>query len=309
METRVFISYRREDSSYPASTLHHFLAGKFGSRNIFFDVESVPYGADFVNRIGRAIEQSSCVIAMIGPEWARRIGEDSDFVRREIEIALRAEIPVLPVFVGNLSQIPDGLPPSISSLRNRNGIRMRPGIADQARDLEEIHASIRRLASPAAKPTVPVAPEESFDRDSQLDHKALLKKAWELSSARKYDEMIRYYVLAATNGSGAACRALVEIYSDGKFRDRDPREVARWHRVAAELGDRQSQYEIGSSYAMGFGVPVDFGQARYWLRLAAADRHKPASILLSHLESPLFRLAMRIVGRLRLSERFGKYEF
>jgi TPR repeat protein len=101
----------------------------------------------------------------------------------------------------------------------------------------------------------------------------------------------------------------VEIYSDGKLRDRDPRQVARWYLRAAELGDRQSQYETGSSYAMGYGVRVDFTQAKYWLRLAAADGHRPAAILLSHLESPLFRLVMRVVGRFRLAERFGKYEF
>ena len=37
----VFISYRRQDSAWPARQLYEALAGRFGAQNIFKDVDDI----------------------------------------------------------------------------------------------------------------------------------------------------------------------------------------------------------------------------------------------------------------------------
>src|SRR5687767_11846527 len=45
---RIFISYRRQDSAYPAGWLYDRLADRFGADQIFKDVDSIELGDDFV---------------------------------------------------------------------------------------------------------------------------------------------------------------------------------------------------------------------------------------------------------------------
>jgi TIR domain len=94
----IAISYRREDSLTIAGRLYDGLQAEFGERNVFMDFDSIPPGVDFRERIKETIERSDLVIALIGPQWlgeqsdgSRRIDDPSDFVRLEIEYALKME--------------------------------------------------------------------------------------------------------------------------------------------------------------------------------------------------------------------------
>lgn len=44
MAGRVFISYRRDDTAYPAGWLSDRLAEHFGRQQVFKDVDSIPLG-------------------------------------------------------------------------------------------------------------------------------------------------------------------------------------------------------------------------------------------------------------------------
>jgi clan AA aspartic protease (TIGR02281 family) len=46
-------------------------------------------------------------------------------------------------------------------------------------------------------------------------------------------------------------------------------EAMRWYRIAADQGNALAQYNIGSLYANGLGVPRDYSQAMRWYRMAA----------------------------------------
>ena len=46
-------------------------------------------------------------------------------------------------------------------------------------------------------------------------------------------------------------------------------EAAKWFRKAAELGVRDSQYNLGILYARGLGVDKDLRQSCLWFSLAA----------------------------------------
>jgi hypothetical protein len=132
----IAISYRREDSLPIAGRLYDRLKAKFGQRNIFMDFDSIPPGADFRERIRQTIERSDVVIAVIGPHWLgeesdgfRRIDDPTDFVRLEIEYALRGNIPVIPVLINNtVMPKPDKLPTQIEPLAFRNALPLDSGL-------------------------------------------------------------------------------------------------------------------------------------------------------------------------------------
>ena len=104
---RVFISYRREDSSGWAGRLYDRLSQRFGGDNVFMDIDTIEPGLDFVEVIQRAVGSCDVLIALIGRQWPtvsdatgqRRLDNPEDFVRLEIAAALRRDIPVIPVLV------------------------------------------------------------------------------------------------------------------------------------------------------------------------------------------------------------------
>jgi len=66
---KIFISYRREDSAYPAAVTRSRLVSDFGEGEIFFDVDSIPPGHDFRVHIGQNVGASDYVIVVIGKPY------------------------------------------------------------------------------------------------------------------------------------------------------------------------------------------------------------------------------------------------
>lgn len=58
-----------------------------------------------------------------------------------------------------------------------------------------------------------------------------------------------------------------------------------WFRAAAEQGHMYAQFNLGSSYANGDGVPQDMVEAEKWYRKAAEQGHEDAITALKALES------------------------
>ena len=124
--SKLFISYRRDDSADVTGRLHDRLKGHFGDGTIFLDIDTIPFGMDFRKCIGDAVNQCDVLLAVIGDHWldaryadgpqqgSRRLDDPHDYVRIEIEAALARGIPVVPLLVGKASmpaeaQLPDGL--------------------------------------------------------------------------------------------------------------------------------------------------------------------------------------------------------
>ncbi len=121
----IFISYRRQDSAGFTRTLGKKLAERFGEDSIFRDLEDIEAGNDFVVEIEEAVSSCKVLIAIIGPHWSniknkqgtRRLENPHDFVRLEIESALKRDIPVLPVTVNGAAWPPaEVLPESLQVL-------------------------------------------------------------------------------------------------------------------------------------------------------------------------------------------------
>jgi hypothetical protein len=106
--SKIFISYRRDDSAGYAGRLYDRLAEHFGKDSIFMDIDTIPPGVDFVEHIEGAVGECAALIALIGKRWLtieddqgkRRISNPHDFVRIEVAAALDRNIRVIPALVG-----------------------------------------------------------------------------------------------------------------------------------------------------------------------------------------------------------------
>ncbi|MFZ3375210.1 MAG: toll/interleukin-1 receptor domain-containing protein [Chthoniobacterales bacterium] len=132
----IAISYRREDSLPITGRLYDRLQARFGKRAVFMDFDSIPPGMDFREQIKRTIGAADVVIAVIGPNWlgqktdgSRRIDHAMDFVRLEIEYALKGDIPIIPLLVNNAPMPqPETLPQEIEALAYRNALPLDSGL-------------------------------------------------------------------------------------------------------------------------------------------------------------------------------------
>ena len=134
-QARIFISYRREETAYPAGWLFDRLNDHFGDGQIFKDVDSIELGDDFVDAITSAVGSCDVVLALIGDRWLsitdedgrRRLDKPDDFVRLEIEAALVRNIRVIPILVGGATMPrPDELPPALTKLARRHALELSP---------------------------------------------------------------------------------------------------------------------------------------------------------------------------------------
>src|SRR5262245_2005116 len=134
---RIFISYRREDSSAAAGRLHDRLREYYGRDNVFMDVDSIEPGLDFVEAIERTVGSCDILIALIGRQWLtitdaegrRRLDDPGDFVRHEVATALQRHVRVIPALLqGTRMPRAEELPDALTPLRRR-----------QALDLSDAH--------------------------------------------------------------------------------------------------------------------------------------------------------------------------
>ena len=132
---RIFISYRREETAYPAGWLFDRLAQHFGAAQIFKDVDSIKLGDDFVQVITRAVGACHVLLALIGDQWLTitndrgqpRLEDPDDFVRLEIKAALERNVRIIPILVDG-AKMPraDDLPAGLDGLERRQALELSP---------------------------------------------------------------------------------------------------------------------------------------------------------------------------------------
>jgi TIR domain len=132
---KIVISYRRDDSDAIAGRIRDRLTQRFGETAIFMDIDSIPFGMDFRSQIASALSETDILVAVVGNNWLgskgsanRRIDDDNDPVRVELEIALRRGIPVVPVLVrGAKMPTPSDLPETLKEFSYRNAAEVEVG--------------------------------------------------------------------------------------------------------------------------------------------------------------------------------------
>jgi streptogramin lyase len=158
--TRIFISYRRDDCAGHAGRLYDHLVERFGDDGVFMDIDAIEPGADFGERIEKAVEVCSVLIALIGDDWLdiadsggrRRLDNPADLVRLEIVGALRRrDIRVIPVLVeGATMPATEQLPDDLKPLARRNALELSD--ARWRYDADRLTEVVERAATAASGP-------------------------------------------------------------------------------------------------------------------------------------------------------------
>src|SRR5579864_7696819 len=84
-----------------------------------------------------------------------------------------------------------------------------------------------------------------------------------------YAEALRYYRLAADQGSAEAQCGLANMYREGQGVPQDDKEAVWLYRLSAEKGWPPAQFNLGVMYDNGRGVPQDYAEAARWYKITA----------------------------------------
>ncbi|MGH7846404.1 MAG: toll/interleukin-1 receptor domain-containing protein [Candidatus Binatia bacterium] len=129
--SKIFINYRRDDTSGYAGRMYDRLAKHFGADQIFMDIEHIDPGADFVEVINENVAACRALIVLIGPQWltisdeagGRRLDDPKDFVRVEVATALKRNARVIPVLLkGAAMPRAQELPEPLALLSRRQAV-------------------------------------------------------------------------------------------------------------------------------------------------------------------------------------------
>lgn len=148
--TKLFLSYRREDSQDITGRMYDSLVAHFGEGKVFMDVDTIPLGVDFREHLSACVAGCDVFLAVIGNSWLdarhatganagkRRLDDPADYVRIEIAAALARGIPVIPILVGGATMpAEEQLPADLAALAYRNAAEVRSG--------RDFHSNIKRL--------------------------------------------------------------------------------------------------------------------------------------------------------------------
>src|SRR6516162_9551861 len=160
------------------------LADRYGEDAVFMDIDNIPFGKDFRVHISEAIVQSDILLVIVGRGWLgarggnRRIDDEADFVRLEVETALSNAIPIIPVLVGSARMPqPAQLPESLKNFAFLNAAPVDTG-RDFHQHVERLIRGIdqipdRRATSPAPRGSrnevASAAAPASASRDADAD--------------------------------------------------------------------------------------------------------------------------------------------
>jgi TIR domain len=166
MPGKIFISYRRRDDPGGAGRLFDALNEAFEPGRLFLDVDSIEPGQDFVEVIEDRVAQSAILLAVIGQHWVdvtddrgnRRLDNAQDYVRIEIESALKQNTRVIPVLIGD-AKMPaaEVLPESIRKLARHNAVMLRYERFHD--DIANLVGALKRAMGDAPTPTPSPQPQ------------------------------------------------------------------------------------------------------------------------------------------------------
>jgi TIR domain/WD40-like Beta Propeller Repeat len=177
----IFISYRRQETAFPAGWLYDRLRYRFGPDQVFKDVDNIDPGDDFIDKITTAVGSCDVLLALMGREWltirdaggGRRLDDPEDFVRVEIEAALSRGVRVIPLLIdGAVMPRADQLPASLARLVRRQAQELSPSRFDA--DANRLVVVLERtLAEARAQREA----QEQALRESERERAAALERA------------------------------------------------------------------------------------------------------------------------------------
>jgi len=181
---------------------------------VFIDYGAIPLGIDFMKYIENAIENATCVLAIIGPQWlgplldgSARIDDPADPVRIELETALRRGVRIIPLLVdGAKMPARSALPASLADVALLNAAEVDAGI--------DFEAHVRRLVR-----SIDGSIRSSGNVPKRLP--LLIGRSFELATIQSYLADCAIVTVTGTGGIGktrialAVANALRGTFADG----------------------------------------------------------------------------------------------
>lgn len=170
--SRIFVSYRRDETSGHAGRLIDSLNRHFGKQRVFFDLQTLEPGVDWVEALEHALEECEVLVAVIGRSWLtaadkkgrRRLDNPDDPLRREVATALQRGVRVVPVLVQG-AEMPETseLPQDLARLTRRQAIELTD--SRWGYDVGRLLETLEKIVSPAPPQAEPPAQEKVPDLD------------------------------------------------------------------------------------------------------------------------------------------------
>ncbi|MGE0628984.1 MAG: toll/interleukin-1 receptor domain-containing protein [Hyphomicrobiaceae bacterium] len=256
MSGKIFINYKRGDDPRFTGRLFDFLEQKFSPEQLFIDVDNIAAGDDFTQVLVSQVAQCDVMLSVIGREWLnaedetghRRLDSPRDFVRIEIESALRLGKRVIPVLVNN-ADMPgdDELPLALAALSRRNAVRLS-------------HERFRTDAQGLV-----VALNRAL---AEADAGRKAEEAARAAEAARQEQVARLAAEREQEAQNAATSQQAQTSPDA--------EIAELERRIAEIKAREALRHATQQADLKPAAPVDAGAAAAPMARAEAGRAVPA---------------------------------
>jgi tetratricopeptide (TPR) repeat protein len=284
---RIFISYRRQETAWPAGRLYDVLVEHFPPEQVFKDVDNIDPGEDFVERITAAVESCDVLLALIGPKWLtitnkkgqRRLDDPGDYVRLEIETALTRRIRVIPILVDE-ARMPgaDELPATLAPLVRRNAVEINPNTFDTKRLISTVDKTLAALkvsdtATGSASSTSTARPDRSNQQVAGPEVEQLYDQALAAFWTEQWDDAVNLLgqVLSHRPDYAEALRKL-ELA-------RRQQDLASHYAQASAAADAGAWEQAVAGYTMVAEADPDYRDTN--ARLAEARHQRQLASLLS----------------------------
>ncbi|MEM9920610.1 MAG: SUMF1/EgtB/PvdO family nonheme iron enzyme [Bacteroidota bacterium] len=110
MGKEIFISYRREDGRALARMLKLELEAHLQKEMVFLDLDNIDSGEKWPKKLENGVREASLILVIISHKWLfaqdtdghRRLGQEHDWVTKEVELALELEKEMIPILLDNV---------------------------------------------------------------------------------------------------------------------------------------------------------------------------------------------------------------
>jgi uncharacterized protein YecT (DUF1311 family) len=248
----VFISYRRQTAAGEARALFNDLVARLGQNAVFMDVDSISLGRDFRSELHKTLAACDLMLVIIDKDWAAatdesgrvRLENASDYVRMEIEAALKRDIAVTPVLVkGARMPAAEELPTEIRDLAYRNGFELSHNRweSDVGELMRRLNFDVPEQGGQVETDRRPIAPVETGGGSLPAGAKPRVDRGPAPPKARQPSRQ----VLVIAGVLCVVCLGGVAAWLGNQKPEPDgPQAPAAQTLLAKDVGDNQSKREL-----------------------------------------------------------------
>jgi hypothetical protein len=281
-ETRVFVSYAREDAKWVDKNYPHnlipYLAESLRRHNVTFWFDKELKGGDvFEQHIANQIDDSHIALLIVSQCFLNSEFIENKEMPRIAERAKQGKMIVVPVlvepcdwndypFLADRQMVPGPAPLIEYTESEAQWAKVKFQI------LDGLKIQVKRMISGQSTNLVELeAPNET--QPVQLSASAVNEMlVWPAKTASPAFELVLPVEVlrkAAAQGSAKAQCLLGLRYELGRNAIKDKAKAVQWYRKAAGQGFAIAQYNLGSCYEYGEGVAKNKATAVRWYRKAA----------------------------------------